>query len=154
MEDLFRDYWWLIFPVGWLIGGAFNSAMNYRRDRDTIALIKAYADKGKEPPKELLNAMSDRDDEGHFRPRRERRYRNGGWAQNGSAFSVVFFGIMAAGFAYASFRNIFEAGDAFFLVSVVLSALALASLVSLVLTGDRRGRLDRDLRDRDRSDRL
>ena len=43
MEELFRDFWWLIFPVGFLIAGAFNSLLNYKRQQDTLKLIRTYA---------------------------------------------------------------------------------------------------------------
>ncbi len=133
MEDLFRDYWWLMFPLFWLIGGAFHSAQGYRRDRETIDLIKTYADKGQEPPEALLKHLErDREDERYYSRRRCRR---GGWRHEGSWFSVAFFGIMAAGFGYASSRDMYGMGDGFLIVTVVLGALAVASLVSILVGG-------------------
>lgn len=140
MEDLFRDYWWLMFPLFWLIGGAFHSAQGYRRDRDRLDLIKTYADKGQEPPEALLKALDrDRDDDSYYSRRRCRR---GGWRHEGSWFSVVFFGIMAAGFGYASYHDIYGAGEGFLIVTVVLGALAVASLVSILVGGGYRSDKD------------
>ena len=136
MEDLFRDYWWLMFPLFWLIAGAFHSAQGYRRDRETIELIKTYAAKGQEPPEALMKSL-DRDDDRYYR-RRCRR----GWRHEGSWFSVVFFGIMAAGFGYASWRDIYGAGEGFLIVTVVLGALAVASLVSILAGGGYRSDKD------------
>lgn len=133
MEELFRDYWWLMFPLFWLIAGGFHSAMGYRRDRETLDLIKTYADKGQEPPEALLKAL-DRTDDRDYR-RRRYRYRYGGWRHEGSWFSVAFFGIMAAGFGYASYHDIYDAGEGFLIVSFVLGALAAASLVSILVRG-------------------
>ena len=138
MEELFRDYWWLMFPLFWLIAGGFHSAMGYRRDRETLDLIKTYADKGQEPPETLLKAL-DRTDDRYYR---RGRYRSGGWRHEGGWFSVVFFGIMAAGFGYASYRDIYGAGEGFLIVAFVLGALAIASLVSIVAGGGYRS--DRD----------
>ena len=52
-------------------------------------------------------------------------------------FSVVLFGVMSAGFAYASWSDIYGAGEAFLIVSFVLGALCLASLVSALRSGGR-----------------
>lgn len=135
MEDLFRSYWWLIFPLGWMMAGGFNSLLNYRRQRDTLDLIKTYAEKGQEPPEALLKVLDrplDADDDSWHSRRRGSRMNDGNW------FSVVLFGVMGAGFAYASYTDIYGAGDAFLIVAFVLGALCLASLVSALL-GRRRG---------------
>lgn len=138
MEDLFRDYWWLIFIIPWVIGGAFSSAMGYRRDRDKIDLIRTYAEKGQEPPEALLKSL-DRDEDRYYR---RGRCRGRGWRHEGSWFSVVFFGIMAGGFGYASYRDIYGAGEGFLIVTVVLGALAVASLVSILVGGGYRSDKD------------
>jgi len=56
MEDLFRDFWWLLFPVGWMLVAGWSSFLNDRRRRDAEKLIFAYRDKGQEPPAELVRA--------------------------------------------------------------------------------------------------
>ena len=60
---------------------------------------------------------------------------------DGSWFSVVLFGVMSAGFGYASYTDIYGAGDAFLIVSFVLGALCLASLVSALRSGGRGPRI-------------
>jgi hypothetical protein len=50
MEDLFRSYWWLLFPLAWFVVGGWQSWLNYRRHRDTLDIIKTYADSGKDVP--------------------------------------------------------------------------------------------------------
>lgn len=137
MEDLFRSYWWLMFPLGWMIAGGFSSLLNYRRQKDTLKLIKAYVDKGQEPPESLLKVLDrpiDSDTE-FFHGGRGRRRGEGSW------FSVVLFGVMSVGFGYASYTDMYGAKEAFLIVSFVLGGLCLASLVS-VLTGN--GRVRRD----------
>ncbi|MFA4892393.1 hypothetical protein [Brevundimonas sp.] len=134
MEDLFRSYWWLLFPLAWFVFGGFTSLLNYRRQRDALKLIQTYAEKGQEPPAALL-ALLDKpiDGSGVWESPNDRYGRPG----DGAWFSVVLFGIMAAGFAYASWTDIYGAGEAFMIVSFVLGALCLASLVSALRSGGR-----------------
>ena len=73
MEDLFRSYGWLIFPLGWFVASGFTTLLNYRRQKDTLKLIQAYADKGQEPPAALLKVLErpiDADDDS-WRTRRD-----------------------------------------------------------------------------------
>ena len=139
MEDLFRSYWWLLFPLAWFVSSGFSSFLNYRRQKDTLKLIQAYAEKGQEPPEALMKVLDrpiDADTEMWSSGRSGRSGRPG----DGSWFSVVLFGVMGAGFAYASYSNMYEAGDAFLIVSFVLGALCLASLVSALRSGGRGSR--------------
>jgi hypothetical protein len=132
MEDLFRSYWWLIFPLSWFVFGAYQSWLSYRANRDTLDLLKSYAASGREPPPELVARLNKRwndegdDDREYGRPRR-RRYRGD------PAYQVVLYGVLCAGFSYASFTDLYGAGEAFVIVAFVMGALALASLVSLLL---------------------
>ena len=48
-EDIFRQFWWLIFPISWFIFGAWQSWLSYRANRETLDLIKTYAAAGREP---------------------------------------------------------------------------------------------------------
>lgn len=134
MEDVFRSYWWLLFPLAWFVFGGFTSLLNYRRQRDALKLIQTYAEKGQEPPAALL-ALIDKpiDGSGIWETPNDSSGRPG----DGAWFSVVLFGVMAAGFAYASWSDIYGAGDAFLIVSFVLGALCLASLVSALRSGGR-----------------
>jgi hypothetical protein len=54
MEELFRSYWWLMFPVGWMVFGAFRGWLAYRARRDAMDLLKSYAEAGREPPAALV----------------------------------------------------------------------------------------------------
>lgn len=135
MEDLFRSYWWLLFPLAWFVFGGFSSFLNYRRQKDTLKLIQTYAERGQEPPAALLKVLErpiDSDDDSW-----QVRRGAGGHMNDGSWFSVVLFGVMAVGFAYASWSDIYGAGEAFLIVSFVLGALCLASLVSALRSGGR-----------------
>jgi hypothetical protein len=54
MEELFRSYWWLLFPLSWIVIDGFQRWLAYRVRRDTLDLLKSYAAAGREPPPELM----------------------------------------------------------------------------------------------------
>lgn len=137
MEDLFRSYWWLLFPLAWFVFGGFSSFLNYRRQKDTLDLIKTYAAKGQEPPEALLKVL-ERPIDGSGMWDSSSDDRGGSRMNDGNWFSVVLFGVMGAGFGYAAYTDMYGAGEAFLIVTFVLGALSLACLVS-ALTGRRRG---------------
>ncbi len=56
--DLFRDFWWLIFPLSGIVFGAFQRWLAYRARRDTLDLIKTYAAAGHEPPAALVARLN------------------------------------------------------------------------------------------------
>jgi len=56
--ELFRDFWWLIFPLSGIVFGAFQRWLAYRARRDTLDLIKTYAAAGREPPSELVARLN------------------------------------------------------------------------------------------------
>ena len=131
MVELFQGYWWLLFPLSWFIFGGFNAMVNYYRQKNVLKIIKTYADRGEQPPESLLKIVEQPLDDRH-------EYTPGTRMDNGNSFSVVLFGIMAVGFGYASWSNMYGAGDAFLIVAFVMGALAAASLVSSLLGRRRR----------------
>jgi hypothetical protein len=144
VEDLFRSYWWLLFPLGYFVATGFDQWLKYRRHRDTLDLIKSYADQGREAPPELLARLNARDsiaddleadDEPHNDRAVRRRYRSRYRRERGW-YQVVLFGALASGFGFAAATDIYGAGEAFVIVTFVMGALCLASLVS-VLTSRR-----------------
>ncbi|MES2862121.1 MAG: hypothetical protein V4701_11650 [Pseudomonadota bacterium] len=130
MDDLFRSYWWLLFPLGWFVSVGFSSLLNYRKQKDALGLIKTYAERGEQPPEALMKVLDrpiDAENEG-------RSYDYGAGRRNGSAFSLVLFAILAVGFGYASYADIYGAGDAFLIVAFVMGALAAATLVQALVS--------------------
>jgi len=134
MEDLFRQYWWLIFPLSWFVVGGYQSWLSYRANRDTLDLIKSYAQAGRDPPPELLAKLNKRwndgDDFDQFdeRPRhRYRRHRQRTWYQ------VVLFASLGAGFAFGAITDLYDAGEGFTIAAFVMGALCLASTVSILV---------------------
>ena len=134
MEDLFRSYWWLLFPLGWFIASGFTSWLNYRRQRDAIELMRRYADSGKEPPAELLGVLNRTIDSDVELMGGDRTGVPWGPGRSGHVYSVVLFAALAAGFGYAAWADLYGAGTAFLIVAFVTGALALASLATLLFT--------------------
>jgi hypothetical protein len=131
MVELFQQFWWLLFPLSWFIFGGFNAMVNYYRQKNVLKIIKTYADRGEQPPEALLKIVEQPIDDRH-------EYTQNRRTDDGNGFSVVLFGIMAVGFGYASWSNMYGAGDAFLIVAFVMGALAAASLVSGLLGRRRR----------------
>ena len=64
VEDLFRSYWWLLFPLAWMIIGGLRGWLDYQRRRDSLNLIKHFADNGKDIPAGLIDRLGRRDTTG------------------------------------------------------------------------------------------
>ena len=54
MDELFRDFWWLLFPLAWGLAAMWQGWLRERRRREALDLIAAYADKGQSAPPELV----------------------------------------------------------------------------------------------------
>ncbi len=123
MEDLFRQFWWLIFPLAWMVGGMFTSMMNYRRQQKTLDLIKTYADKGQEPPESLMKVLDrpiDSDTEFWQGTSKSSDSNSGNW------FCFFLFGGFAAAFAGAGYFDFYGEGQAFYFVAAIMGALTIA----------------------------
>jgi hypothetical protein len=60
IQDLFRSFWWMIFPLSWFVFDAYQRWLAHRARRDTVELLKTYAASGREPPPELLARLDQR----------------------------------------------------------------------------------------------
>ncbi len=47
---IFYQFWWLIFPIGFMITGIVRMILRSRYERQKLDLLKSYLDQGKEPP--------------------------------------------------------------------------------------------------------
>ncbi len=135
MEDLFRAYWWLLFPMAWFVFGGFSSWLNYRKQRETLKLLKTYADKGQEPPEALLRVLDkpiDSDNEtwgGASTPGRPANY----WSLFG------LFAVLAGGFGIAAYMPETFGVDMgvrfpFTVVALTMGAVAVWALISAMMT--------------------
>jgi hypothetical protein len=58
VDDLFRDFWWLLFPIGAMALGAFRAWLDYRARREVVDTLRDLAQAGKEPSAALLNQLN------------------------------------------------------------------------------------------------
>ena len=148
MDDLFRSYWWLLFPLGFFVFGAWDRWLAYRRSQDHLNLLRAYTEQGKDPPPELLRTVRDaqlaEDDEdwgygGGYRGRRYRRWRRYSpyWAWR--TFFVT--GSVALGFWLASrYADIPGTEGPFELVAIILTCVAAGHLLIAIFSSTFRPR--------------
>lgn len=57
MGNLFWNFWWLLFPVGFMALGMFGSWLEYRSRRDVAQVLRELAAAGREPPAALINRL-------------------------------------------------------------------------------------------------
>ena len=126
MVDLFRQFWWLIFPVMGMVYGLVGMLQQNRSQNRAIDLLQTYAEQGKEPPPELLRALSQQSaNDGHD-------VLGLGASHNritGAWWTFFVFIALTAGFGVgaSSFGN--DAHSAFMVVTVVMGILAFGALV-------------------------
>tara|TARA_R110002073_G_scaffold76656_6_gene186017 strand:+ start:635 stop:1057 length:423 start_codon:yes stop_codon:yes gene_type:complete len=139
MEDLFRSYWWLLFPLAFFVAQGWSSFLRYKRQKSKIELLKSYAAAGKEPPANLvasLEADGERADREDWTSSDSSNSGSGG----STAFLVVLFTGLAAVFAGAGYLGIIGGvEEELYFVAAILGVLALAFLVSGVFGGRRKG---------------
>jgi hypothetical protein len=124
--SLFTRYWWLIFPLFWMVTGIIRISLNHSHANRALDIIKTYAEQGKEPPAEVLAALKHRHDSG------ERRFRrpDHGWGR------FFLFSALSAAFAtLACFPNDISEGHefVFVFVAIVMAGLALGGLASALM---------------------
>lgn len=106
------SFWWLIFPIGWGFAGLLRVIFRHHRAEQTLALLKSYADQGKEPPPELLALL-------RIEPRPESRRDSSGlliplFVCAGVCAAFAFFGLSARG-----------PGTPFFFVAIIMAGCVL-----------------------------
>jgi hypothetical protein len=139
MAHFLWSYWWLIFPIGFFIFGAWDRWLDYRRSQDRLDLLRSYASQGKDPPPELLRALQREEEEDdaadlyvhggrRIHRRLYRRYWRYGpyWAWR----TAVVTGAVAAGFWFASvYADIPGTEWPFRLVAVIMTCVAVGHAV-------------------------
>lgn len=126
VEGLFRDFWWLIFPIFGMLMAVWGMIQSDNRSRQVISLIKSYTDQGKEPPPELLKLASQGLQEGGQAPSPPSRQNSGVW-------TFIVFAAMAAGFGVGWYMvRDQDFAFAFALVGVVMGVMAAGALLLLI----------------------
>ena len=162
MAYFFSSYWWLLFPIGFFVFGAWDRWLAYKRSRDHLDLLRHYAEQGKEPPPELVRGVGDDMPGGplpgeapggyppyppgygywgyprHMRRAYRQYYRWGPYWQWRSAFVT---GAVAAGFWAASEWSDFPGTyEPFRLVAIIMTIVAVGNLVFAVMASTFRGK--------------
>lgn len=118
-EELFRDFWWLLFPIFGMSMGLWGMSSSERRSRDVMNVIKSYVDQGKEVPPELLRmAQSD-----------WQAPANQPSQQQNNVWSFFTFAAIAAGFSVAWWFTRAEVWSiSFLVVAITFGVLAVGAL--------------------------
>lgn len=151
-HDFFWSYWWLMFPIGAFVFGAWDRWLAYKRSRDHLELLKHYAAQGKDPPPEIMAELRGGADPnappppgyngawgyggywGH--PRYMRRAWRGyyRWGPYWQWRSVIVTGAVAAGFWWASeYADWPGVEGPFRLVAIILTVVTGANLLLAIL---------------------
>jgi hypothetical protein len=120
MIELFREFFWLIFPILGM-GIAFLAvAGEFGRQRKALDVLRVYAEKGVEPPASVLAVLSRASSDKKKNP----------------MAGFAFFTVMALGFAGVAVLCAYVMGDAwpfilgFGIAAFVMVAIAVSNLVS------------------------
>lgn len=129
-EELFRDFWWLLFPIFGMGMAVFGMLQNESRSQQVMRLIKSYIDQGKDPPPELLKLASQPGDYD---------MNMNGFAQpvqpQNSAWTFVTFLALAVGCGVGYWFSRGEGYEyAFLVVGAVMGVLAIGSLVIALIS--------------------
>lgn len=132
MADLFTHFWWLLFPLIGMVYGFVGMLQHGRTQDRAMEVLRTYAQQGKEPPPEVLKALS----EGSLSPQDTSVGRS---TITGAWWTFFVFFALACGFAagFKQFQG--DAQTAFLVVTVVMSVLALGAFtMAIVATFSRR----------------
>lgn len=150
MEDVFRSYWWLLFPIGFFVFGAWDRWLAYRRSQDRLDLLRSYTNQGKDPPPELLRALQ-REEEvedeaslyAHPGSRMHRRWHRRYWRHSPywAWRTAIVTGAVAAGFWFASeYADMPGVDWSFQLVAIIMTVVAAGHLVAAIFASTFRSR--------------
>lgn len=150
MEDVFRSYWWLLFPLGFFVFGAWDRWLSYRRSQDRLDLLRSYTNQGKDPPPELLRALQREEDEedeaalyDHPGRRMHRRMYRRYWRHSPywAWRTAIVTGAVAAGFWFASeYADMPGVDWSFQLVAIIMTVVCAGHLVAAIFASTFRGR--------------
>ncbi|HET6970105.1 MAG TPA: hypothetical protein VFH92_03175 [Phenylobacterium sp.] len=154
MPGFFFSFWWLIFPIGFFVFGAWDRWLAYKRSQDRLDLLRSYTSQGKDPPPELIKALQGGDLEDAPPPpaydpedrgsrRAYRRYHRHYWRYTpyGAWRSAIVTGAVAAGFWFAAYYGDVPGADwPFRLVAIIMSIVFVGNLVTALFASTFRNR--------------
>ncbi len=164
MDAFWESHWWLLIvlasftiPIAGICMGAFTTWLYFRHRRAAMETLKEFAAQGREPPKEVVEALTggahrfdwyagryseDPDRATWYADRAERRAarfaaRADRWRAREPLRRwnwAILWGALAFGLYYAS-GHVHDpaSGDRFMIAAVIVGALAAAAMLSAVL---------------------
>jgi len=158
MDAFWEGHWWLLvilasftIPLAGIAMGAWSSWLYFRNRRAAMDTLKEYAAQGREPPKEVIDALTGGfkahdwyagdpsehpDRAAWYAARAERRAARFAYREPLRRWHwAILWGALAVGLYYAS-GHVHDAGgaDRFLLAAIVVGALAAAALLSAILS--------------------
>ncbi len=133
MDEFAWRFWWLIFPIMWFVFGIFRMALKHRSDRDTLELMKTYAQQGKDPA-EIAKALGDTPS--GWDSRWDRRWARRSWRYTPySAWQRAISAIcIAGGFWLATYYLHWPwYGPGLTIVAVIMSVVAAGALINAIV---------------------
>jgi hypothetical protein len=144
MDDLFRSYWWLLFPLGFFVFGAWDRWLAYRRSRDHLDLLRTYTSQGKDPPPELLKSAREEIEVeapydpyygGRYARRYHRRYWRYRYGYYGPWRGFFVTGSVALGFWLAAQYADFPGTEGpFRIVAIIMTCVAAGNLIAAIFS--------------------
>ncbi len=129
--ELFERFWWLIFPVMGMIYGLVSQLQKGRTQTRALDVLRAYAEQGKEPPPEVLKALTQSDLPADAAA-------HAGGAVTSAWWTFFVFIALAAGFGYG-YTELHDNGRwALMLVAIVMGVLAAGSFIMAIAATFRR----------------
>jgi hypothetical protein len=142
------SFWWLIFPLMGFFYGAYGMYLNHRRSQQAMDILRTYAQQGKDPPPEVMAAVTGVRPAAPAAPAADPYQvpdgpgyawgapwgwgpgwsRRGGWRGPWWSWSrVVTFAAIAIGFAFAGRYYVGPDGEAvvaFNMIAIIMGVLA------------------------------
>ena len=125
MEDLFRQFWWLMFPLAGLVYGLVGMMQQSRNQSRALDVLKTYAEQGKEPPAEVLKALSEHSDVDFS----HKSARNPSGPAMSAWWTFFVFLALTAGFGVGMNGFGDDARSAFLTVTIVMGVLAAGAFI-------------------------
>lgn len=132
MSSLIAQLWW-IMPVSGLLFAAFFSWLRFKKQKAILDIIHTYAQRGEQPPEALLAQLD-------MHEKRPGSDQPSGTLQSPAHYWSLFglFLAMALGFGIAAAMGIDGKSGAFVMVSLVMAAVALWSVINALFLAKRR----------------